>query len=51
MTFRILPKIQSAPFDVAEWEIDAEFGVFPQGARAKEAVFAPGVTRRPRAEQ
>jgi len=28
-------------FDVADWESDQEFGVFPQGARAKDAVFAP----------
>ncbi len=34
-------KIQTAAFDVAEWEVDSEFGIFPQGARAKEAVFAP----------
>lgn len=38
---RITPKIQAAPIDVADWEVDAEFGVFPQGARAKEAVLAP----------
>lgn len=38
---RIQPKIQTATFDVAAWEADAEFGVFPQGARAKDAVFAP----------
>ena len=37
---RIPPKIQAATIDVAEWEVDAEFGVFPQGARAKDAVFA-----------
>lgn len=36
-----LPKVQQAPFDVADWEEDAEFGVFPQGARAKEAVISP----------
>jgi hypothetical protein len=34
-------KIQIAAFVVSGWEVDAEFGVFPQGARAKEAVFAP----------
>jgi hypothetical protein len=33
--------VQQRAFDVAGWEMDAEFGVFPQGARAKEAVFAP----------
>ena len=33
--------VQTAVFDVARWEQDAEFGVFPQGARAKDAVFAP----------
>lgn len=38
---RIPLKIQLEAFDIAEWEMDAEFGVFPQGARAKEAVFAP----------
>lgn len=38
---RIAPKIQSRAFDVAGWEVDAEFGVFPQGARAKDAFFAP----------
>lgn len=38
---RIPTKVQFAPFDVADWEVDAEFGVFPQGARAKDAVFVP----------
>lgn len=38
---RIAPKVQTATFDIADWEQDAEFGVFPQGARAKDAVFAP----------
>lgn len=38
---RIEPLIQTAAFDVADWEVDPEFGVFPQGARAKDAVFAP----------
>lgn len=38
---RIPPKIQTTVFDIADWEVDAEFGVFPQGARAKDAVFAP----------
>ncbi len=38
---RIQPLTQGAIIDVAEWEFDAEFAVFPQGARAKEAVFSP----------
>lgn len=38
---RIQPLIQTAVFNVADWEVDAEFGVFPQGARAKDAAFAP----------
>ncbi|MBS0423030.1 MAG: HipA domain-containing protein [Proteobacteria bacterium] len=33
--------MQTTIFDVADWESDPEFGVFPQGARAKDAVFAP----------
>jgi HipA-like C-terminal domain len=37
---RIAPKVQTTTFDIADWEQDAEFGVFPQGARAKDAVFA-----------
>lgn len=37
----IQPLIQTTAFNVAEWETDAKFGVFPQGARAKDAVFAP----------
>jgi len=37
----IAPLVQSATFDVASWEPDAEFAIFPQGARAKDAVFAP----------
>lgn len=37
------PLVQTHAFDVAEWEVDAEFGVFPQGARAKDAVFAPAL--------
>lgn len=32
---------QSGTYDVATWTVDADFAVFPQGARAKEAVFAP----------
>jgi hypothetical protein len=39
MTIR--PLVQDHVFDVATWERDAEFGVFPQGARAKDALFAP----------
>lgn len=38
---RIPPKKHTTLIDVAEWELDADFGVFPQGARAKEAVFTP----------
>lgn len=38
---RIRPLIQNAIVDVTTWESDAEFAIFPQGARAKEAVFAP----------
>jgi hypothetical protein len=38
---RITPLIQSVLFDVAAWDVDAEFGVFPQGSRAKDAIFAP----------
>ncbi|WP_186209943.1 HipA domain-containing protein [Burkholderia gladioli] len=37
----IQPLKQREIIDVVHWETDAEFGVFPQGARAKEAVFAP----------
>lgn len=32
---------QDAPVDVANWSPDAEFAVFPVGARAKEAFYAP----------
>lgn len=39
--------VQTGVFDVADWEPDAEFGVFPQGARAKDAVFAPLVPPQP----
>lgn len=38
---RINPLIQTEIIDVSDWEADAEFAIFPQGARAKEAVFAP----------
>jgi hypothetical protein len=40
---RIQPLLQSSLFDVADWQVDSEFAIFPQGARAKEAVFAPKV--------
>lgn len=43
----IPPKVQSASFDIADWEVDAEFGVFPQGARAKDAVSAPNPVPEP----
>lgn len=36
-----IPLRQTGLIDVALWEPDAEFAVFPQGARAKEAVFSP----------
>lgn len=35
------PIRQVGLIDVARWEPDSEFAVFPQGARAKEAVFSP----------
>ncbi len=38
---RITPLRQSGLIDVATWEQDAEFGTYPQGARAKEAYFSP----------
>src|SRR5436309_337062 len=41
MGMHIAPLVQTAPLDIGAWEPDAEFGVFPQGARAKDAVFAP----------
>jgi hypothetical protein len=44
---RTQPLVQKSIFDVADWESDAEFGVFPQGARAKDAVFAPSVPPEP----
>jgi len=37
----IEPKRQATIIDVVAWESDAEFAVFPQGARAKDAVFSP----------
>lgn len=36
----IVPLIQNATIDVAHWDCD-EFGVFPQGARAKSAYISP----------
>lgn len=33
--------VQSEIIDVSSWEIDQNFGVFPAGARAKDAVIAP----------
>lgn len=44
---RIAAKIQTAAFDVATWAPDAEFAVFPQGARAKEAVVSPDPATEP----
>ncbi|MFY9477629.1 MAG: HipA domain-containing protein [Aquabacterium sp.] len=38
---KIDPLVQTSLFDVSGWTQDAEFGVFPQGARAKLAYFAP----------
>jgi hypothetical protein len=35
------PLKQVGPIDVVDWTPDAEFAVFPVGARAKEAYFAP----------
>jgi hypothetical protein len=37
----IRPLVQADPIDVAEWRLDEDFGVYPEGARAKEARFAP----------
>lgn len=34
-------RIQTAAIDTAGWLQDSEFAVYPQGARAKQAVFAP----------
>jgi hypothetical protein len=41
MVMRIAPLIQQGIISIDTWEIDAEFGTYPQGARAKEAFFAP----------
>lgn len=35
------PLVQRAAIDVEHWMPDSEFAVFPQGAREKEALFAP----------
>ncbi|WP_322104974.1 hypothetical protein [Paraburkholderia sp. J41] len=43
----IAPRCQQATIEVAHWEVDAEFGIFPQGARAKDAVFAPDLPADP----
>lgn len=37
------PLRQATLIDVTDWVVDAEFGVFPQGARAKVAVFSPSL--------
>lgn len=34
-------RLQTAAIDTAGWLEDSEFAVYPQGARAKQAVFAP----------
>lgn len=34
-------RIQAAAIDTAGWLQDSEFAVYPQGARAKQSVFAP----------
>lgn len=33
--------VQNALIDVQDWDVDARFAVFPQGARAKDAFFSP----------
>lgn len=38
---RIVPLVQQGVIAIGSWEIDAEFGTYPQGARAKEAFYAP----------
>lgn len=40
----IAPRVQPAPLDVVDWEQDPHFGIYPVGARAKEAVFSPANT-------
>ena len=34
-------RVQDHIIDVSDWEIDQNFGIFPAGARAKDAVIAP----------
>ncbi|AJX78044.1 hypothetical protein Y602_3665 [Burkholderia pseudomallei MSHR733] len=41
MVASAVPRIQDALLDVALWDVDVEFEVFPQGTRAKRALFAP----------
>lgn len=33
--------VQTGLIDVTAWDVDSIFAIFPQGARAKEAVFSP----------
>lgn len=40
---QLQPLRQQAPIDVVDWTPDPLYGVFPVGARAKEAVFSPEV--------
>lgn len=35
------PLVQLAAIDVASWKLDEDFGIYPEGKRAKEARFAP----------
>jgi hypothetical protein len=35
------PLVQAAAIDVASWKLDEDFGIYPEGKRAKEARFAP----------
>ncbi len=44
---RIPPLVQQVLIDVSDWTPDAEFAIFPQGARAKEAYFAPAAVTDP----
>ena len=37
----LTPLVQDGPIDVDGWKPDEQFAVFPQGARAKNAMFAP----------
>jgi hypothetical protein len=36
-----IPLVQTAAIDIGGWEADAEYAIYPQGARSKNAVFAP----------